>query len=191
MTADTGRGRPTYRHGNVRAEAVAAARRMVRDGGAASLSLRQVAAALGIAHRSLYNHFADRDALLRAVAAQGYADLAGTLAAAGDGPAFRRAYLGFALEQPAVYGLMMAQSRDAIAGDPELAAAVEKVIALAIAALAIAALGDPGAGAEDNRRAVMRDWMFLHGAVALQASGILQARGREDFLAEAERIRNA
>lgn len=185
MTADASRDRPTYRHGNVRAEAVAAAGRMVRDGGAAPLSLRQVAGALGIAHRSLYNHFADRDALLRAVAAQGYADLAGALAAAGDGPAFRRAYLGFALDQPAIYGLMMAQSRDAIADDAALAQAVDRVIVLALAAL-----GDPAADAETNRRTVMREWMFLHGAVTLQAAGILQPREREAFLAEAERIRN-
>ena len=43
------------------------------------LSVRQVADAVGVAHRSLYNHFEDREALLDAVATEAYLRL-------GEGP---------------------------------------------------------------------------------------------------------
>jgi AcrR family transcriptional regulator len=41
--------------------------------------LREVADAVGVAHRSLYNHFRDREALLDAVPTDAYTKLAGLL----------------------------------------------------------------------------------------------------------------
>ena len=55
--------RATYRHGNLKAAALKAASRLVAKGGHEQLSLREVADAVGVAHRSLYNHFEDREAL--------------------------------------------------------------------------------------------------------------------------------
>jgi len=74
--------RESYRHGAVRAEAIAAAYAQVEAGGHEQVSLRRVADALGIVHRSLYNHFDDREALLDAVAERGFIALAGLLATA-------------------------------------------------------------------------------------------------------------
>src|SRR6185436_9050880 len=71
--------RKTYRHGNLRADAITAAYAMLADAGGTSLSLRRVADTIGVAHRSLYNHFADREALLNAVARRGFLRLAGAL----------------------------------------------------------------------------------------------------------------
>jgi len=42
----------------------------VAKAGHEQLSLREVADAVGVAHRSLYNHFRDREALLDAVATE-------------------------------------------------------------------------------------------------------------------------
>src|SRR3954451_20078456 len=71
--------RATYRHGNLRCAALKAATRMVAKAGHEALSLREVADAVGVAHRSLYNHFADREALLDAVATDAYTRLAAIL----------------------------------------------------------------------------------------------------------------
>src|ERR1700728_1330241 len=64
--------RDTCRHGNLREAAVSAAFALVAAGGEPALSLRRVAEAVGVAHRSLYNHFADREALVDAVAEAGF-----------------------------------------------------------------------------------------------------------------------
>jgi len=65
----TSQKRPaSYRHGNLRTAALKAATRLVAKSGHEGLSLRQVAEAVGVAHRSLYNHFEHREALLDAVA---------------------------------------------------------------------------------------------------------------------------
>ena len=78
-TAAPRRMRDTYRHGNLRAEAVQAAFELATADGAGALSLRAVADRVGVAHRSLYNHFADREALVDAVAEQGFLRLAEAL----------------------------------------------------------------------------------------------------------------
>ena len=57
--------RTTYRHGNLQAAALKAASRLVAKDGHERLSLREVAEAVGVAHRSLYNHFEHREALDR------------------------------------------------------------------------------------------------------------------------------
>ena len=71
--------RATYRHGNLKSAALKAATRLVAAAGHEQLSLREVAEAVGVAHRSLYNHFADREALLDAVATEAYTRLAAIL----------------------------------------------------------------------------------------------------------------
>src|SRR5260370_40149628 len=71
--------RATYRHGNLPAAALKAAYGRVAKAGHERLSLREVADAVGVAHRSLYNHFGDREALLDAVATEAYVRLAARL----------------------------------------------------------------------------------------------------------------
>ena len=66
--------RNAYHHGNLRLEAIAAALALIRaDDG--PFSLRDVASAIGVSHGALYRHFKDRDALLAAVATQGFVAL--------------------------------------------------------------------------------------------------------------------
>jgi AcrR family transcriptional regulator len=67
--------RTTYRHGNLTAAALDAAYDLVARGERESSSLRQAAEAVGVVHRSLYNHFRDREALLDAVASEGFTRL--------------------------------------------------------------------------------------------------------------------
>lgn len=78
--------RGAYHHGDLAAAAVDEALRLIDADASASFSLRALAERLGVAHRALYNHFADREALLAGVAARGFDLLADALLLAPDAP---------------------------------------------------------------------------------------------------------
>lgn len=103
-----------YHHGNLRRALVEAALAAIRDGGAASVSLRALARDLGVSHAAPARHFASRDALFAAIAEQGYGALSDTVAAARDAggaplavlQAMARAHLAWVAANPALYGAM-------------------------------------------------------------------------------------
>mgnify|MGYP006270395823 CR=1 FL=1 len=108
-------GARSYHHGNLRAELLDTAAAELSAGGAEALSLRALARSLGVSQTAPYRHFADKDALLAALAVRGYRDLLQRLAAAGgaagDGPpaqlaAFAHAYVDYAADNPALFKLM-------------------------------------------------------------------------------------
>ena len=92
--------RDSYRHGNLRAEATLAALDVVAAQGHEALSLRGVAEAVGVAHRSLYNHFSDREGLLDAVAEEGFLRFGHQLQAARSTDEYVQTYVRFALASP-------------------------------------------------------------------------------------------
>lgn len=73
--ADTPAPRTTYRHGDLRGALLAAGIEMARRGGPDAVVLREATRQAGVTPNAAYRHFADRQALLRAVsdAAQGLA----------------------------------------------------------------------------------------------------------------------
>ncbi len=153
--------------------------RLAESGEGAGFSLRSLAERLGVAHRALYNHFATREALLAAVAARGFERLADALPTAPDPAAFLAAYVRFALAQPGLYDVMTQRSHDQINAQPPLRAAVDRVIAIALAVLA-----PPGADEDTRRRAVMRVWMLAHGGIGLHRAGMLRLRSDSQFAEE-------
>lgn len=171
--------RQTYRHGNVRAEAIAAAHDLVVAEGEARLSLRRVAEKVGVAHRSLYNHFADRDALLDAVAERGFIALAVPLRAAATPAEFVRAYAAFALANPHLYTVMKSRPHATMKHRPDLQQAVHLGITEALRLF-----GRPDHTSAQNRRAVMKVLMLLHGGLDMHVGGILDVPGDEGLIAE-------
>src|SRR6266852_180296 len=75
-----------YHHGDLRAACLRAARELLEENGSAGLSLRAVARRANVSPTAPYRHYADREALVSAVAAEGYRELAGQLAAAHPAP---------------------------------------------------------------------------------------------------------
>jgi AcrR family transcriptional regulator len=61
-----------YHHGDLRRALINAALRLVEEQGAAAVTLREVARMAGVSHQAPYRHFADRTALLGAVAEEGF-----------------------------------------------------------------------------------------------------------------------
>jgi AcrR family transcriptional regulator len=112
-------GRP-YHHGNLRAALLAEAERTLREEGIDQLSLRDLARQAGVSHAAPRRHFADRQALLDALAEAGYLRLGDEVRAAIDAAgddyetqlrAVATAYVRFATEDAALLELMYAVKR--------------------------------------------------------------------------------
>ncbi len=172
-------GRATYRHGNLRAEALKAATRLVAEKGHEALSLRAVAEAVGVAHRSLYNHFEHREALLDAVATEAYARLAAKLTKARTGAEYTAIYVRFALADPNMYALMTSRPHATMKHNPPLQTAVHKVITEAMRIFC----GDIHSPAA-RRRAVMKVYIILYGGISLYAAGVLDQPSEKALIAE-------
>jgi AcrR family transcriptional regulator len=121
-----------YHHGDLRAALIAAAAAAIERIGYENLSLRELAASLAVSRAAPYRHFVDRRALLAALAANGFDELAAIYRKAiktGKTPRTRlaasgRAYLAFAAERPQLFRLMFASDLfDAGPLDPALKAA--------------------------------------------------------------------
>jgi len=64
--------RPHYHHGNLRQTLLVAAKDLITQHGIESLSLRKLAEKIGVSRTAAYHHFKDKNALLCAIAAQGF-----------------------------------------------------------------------------------------------------------------------
>src|SRR3712207_4998939 len=94
-----------YHHGNLRTALLERAERTLRERGERGLSLRELAREVGVSHAAPRRHFPDKQALVDALAEDGFERLGRTLAAAIDGAgtsfesrlaAMTRAYVSFA-----------------------------------------------------------------------------------------------
>src|SRR5262245_58410849 len=88
---------------------------LIKEGGLDRLSMREVARKAGVSHQAPYHYFSDREAILAAVAGEGFAKMEESLvraaAEAGADPvkaveAMGRAYVEFALRNPGYFQAM-------------------------------------------------------------------------------------
>jgi AcrR family transcriptional regulator len=163
-----------YHHGNLRPALVRAAMELLEESGAAALSLRAVARRAGVSPAAPYRHYADREALVSAVAAVGYRELAERLSAAHPSPstpeqlaAVAIAYVQFALERPALFRIMFGEPCDR---DNDERVAATAAVSLYVRAIVERAF--PQADAEALATAV---WALVHGLAFLHLDGKLDA----------------
>ncbi|MGV9428199.1 TetR/AcrR family transcriptional regulator [Streptomyces sp. NPDC003656] len=176
-----------YHHGDLRAALLESAERTLREKGAGALSLRELARATGVSHAAPGRHFKDKQALLDALALDGYERLDRTLTAAtATGPAavpgadldrrmtaLARAYLGFAVENPELLELMFARKHEP-AGSEHLAAAVDRTLG-SLTRLFTDAQERGEIVQGDPERITLVAAASLHGLAALIASCALDA----------------
>lgn len=112
---DPNSGRRGYHHGNLREALIAAVKDLIADHGPSGFTFSEAARAAGVSPAAPYRHFKDRDALIAAVAEQGFTAFAEHLEIAfekgGTSPirafeAVTRAYLTFAAEERAYFTAM-------------------------------------------------------------------------------------
>jgi AcrR family transcriptional regulator len=160
---------------------------LLEDDGAAGLSVRAVARRAGVSPGAPYRHYADRDALVSAVAAEGYRELAGCLREAHPSPstpedlaAVAVAYVQFALEHRALFRTMFSDPCD---GDSSERVAATTAIAEYVGALVRRAFH--GVDADALSTAL---WAVVHGLAFLYLDGKLDASTPQ---AVADRVRAA
>ena len=164
----------TYHHGDLREACLRAAMELLDEGGETALSLRAVARRAGVSPAAPYRHYADREALVSAVAAVGYRELAERLAAAHPSPSTPEqltsvaiAYVQFALERPALFRLMFGEPCDR--DDDERVAATA---AVSLYVREIVQRSFPQADAEALATAI---WALVHGLACLHLDRKLDA----------------
>lgn len=115
----------SYHHGSLRDTLLEEGRRQILEEGPSSLTLRGLAKRAGVSHSAPLRHFDDRDALLDAIAAAGFAELIGELETAAELPIlqarltrYARAHARFALEKGPLLELMFsARPGDGVAAE--------------------------------------------------------------------------
>jgi AcrR family transcriptional regulator len=122
--------RKTYHHGDLKPALIAAGLELLEETGLEALSLRAIAARVGVSHTAPKNHFDGLRGLLTAIAAEGFRRHAAEMrrGATGAPPGTARlhaacdGYLRFALAHPELFRLMFSKAL-CNHHDPELQAA--------------------------------------------------------------------
>jgi AcrR family transcriptional regulator len=177
----------TYHHGDLRAALLDAALEVLEEGGATALSLRAVARRAGVSPAAPYRHYADREALVSAVAAVGYLDLAERLGAAHPAPSTAEqladvavAYVRFAIERPALFRIMFSEPCDR---DNDERVAATAAVTLYLREIVARAFPD-----SDPAALAPAIWALVHGLAFLHLDGKLDAT---DPAAVDQRVRGA
>jgi AcrR family transcriptional regulator len=161
------------------------ARRLLEVEGVDALTMRRVAAGVGITAMAVYRHYPDRDGLLNAVADEGFAELAGRLASARlEGDLDNRMHklldvnLDFALERPKLFELMFLRPRAGARQFPRDFVSGRSPTANQFAELVAEGIRD-GALAGNVWEIVFEAGALLQGLVMLYLGGRVAADERE------------
>ncbi|MGL5863455.1 MAG: TetR/AcrR family transcriptional regulator [Phycicoccus sp.] len=174
--------RPGQHHGDLKPALVAAAVELLGEAGTDALTLREVARRAGVSPAAPYHHFADKAAILAAVAIDGFLRLSEKQdAVRARDPldrveALTRAYVRFAMAHRAHYGVMFAAldaspepgtgaatTSSATAHRDLVAAALDTFDTLVEAVAAV----DQRPGATEIRRRALLVWAHAHGTVGI------------------------
>lgn len=179
-----------YHHGDLRAALLGAAAELLDEGGPEAVSLRECARRAGVSHAAPYRHFETKDALLFALADEGF----GWLAEAGEKAmrgvrnarerldAYGAAYVRFAIENPARFRLMFGGAQAPKPPVPDTNGARAYLL---LRESVHAVVGDVDAGELDSATAAA--WSLPHGLAMLILDGrvtVANARAAERLARE-------
>jgi AcrR family transcriptional regulator len=166
----------TYHHGDLPAALISAARELLAEDGTEALSLRAVARRAGVSAMAPYRHFPDKEALLAAVAAEGFREFAKALEDADNGAAPETAlleqgvaYVRFACAQPALFRLMFGPPRQGT----HVALKHDEAMAHSVLAARVAA----DTPAELRQARTLACWSVVHGLASLIIDGQIDITG--------------
>ncbi|MFN6977494.1 MAG: TetR/AcrR family transcriptional regulator [Gemmobacter sp.] len=169
-----------YHHGDLKNALVAAGMEILETDGLAGLSLRAIAARVGVSHAAPRNHFGTLKGLLTAIAAEGFrrhaammrdglpegAPRVDRLAAAMQG------YVRFAAEHPALFALMFSPLH-CTQDDPALHAAAGESYAV-LREISAGLEWDKADAPEGERRTEWMLWSLVHGYATLAGAGMFK-----------------
>jgi AcrR family transcriptional regulator len=178
----------TYHHGDLRQSLIDGAIELLAEKDVSSFSLREVARRVGVSHTSPYRHFEDKEALLAAVAEEGFLELTELMRIASDRSssdslekleAIGVAYVKFGVDRPTHYRVMFGSRKEQQTEYPSLAKAAN--IAFSILEGAIARGQIKGAIRSGyTQQLAWVAWSLVHGLVMLLINGQLPIFKSED-----------
>jgi AcrR family transcriptional regulator len=172
----------TYHHGDLRQALLEAALVILKTKDVKSLSLREVARQAGVSHTAPYRHFADRAALLEAVAEEGFIEfgqyLSDAVAQAQAEPieslkATGEAYVRYALEHPTHFRLMF--SYVPTASDSSLPVTAQGTFQILVDVIAAGQAANVIKAGDPVELAIGR-WALVHGLSMLLLDGMLPSK---------------
>lgn len=176
---DAGRGRRgSYHHGDLRRALIQAAVDLMARAGVDALTLRAAARRAGVSAAAPYRHFADKQALLAAVAEEGFRAMVEEMRRASAEHsteplaalrAVGLAYVGFARRHPSHFRVMFGREVADRSRHPalsEAAAAAFELLADAVGQCQRAGLVREG----DPRALAVSAWSMVHGLADLQVN---------------------
>jgi AcrR family transcriptional regulator len=190
-----------YHHGHLRAALLGEAERTLREQGIDALSVRDLARQAGVSHAAPRRHFADRQALLDALAASGFARLDDEVRAAIDAAgqdyrarlrAVATAYVRFAIRDAALLELMFT-AKNAAPGAKNAAPGANNAALREASEHLFTTIGDlirqgqqtGGLPAGDPERLLLLLVATVQGIAALTASGRVRADQTDGLIAGA------
>ncbi len=172
--AQTARPRRPYHHGNQREAILQAALKLVETVGPGGITLRATARLAGVSQAAPYRHFASKEALLAAVAEEGFRALTAmqrdsTRDKADPIEGFQAlglAYIGFASSHPSHFRVMFAPEVADKVAYPALAEAAAEAFGLLVDVIAQCQKAGKVKGG-DPKELALAAWSVVHGLSAL------------------------
>lgn len=169
-----------YHHGDLRRALVDAALQLIEERGPRGFTLREAARLVGVTHTAPYRHFADREALLAAVALEGMEGMHQAMVEAQDGiadpmtrlQALGVAYVTYAVAHPAHFRVMYSEAAEEAGGEDGARAKQRKFGLLLETIRACQAAGEMPSGPPE--RLALTAWASVHGLAALLVDGAVQ-----------------
>lgn len=174
----TQENRPAYHHGDLRRAALEGVRSRIIADGLDAVTIRGIAAEVGVTHTAINHVFGSRKGLLTAFAVEGFDELAARLQGAKP-EGLRRlglAYVRFGLEHPAHFAVMF--DAELVGETEEFQAASDRTWSLLRGGMEEVDAAD---SASDSAAAMIAAWGLVHGIVTLRNSGAL---GRANICSE-------
>jgi AcrR family transcriptional regulator len=170
----------SYHHGGLRAALIRSAREILESEGYEALTLRGAARRAGVSQAAPYNHFADKAALLAAIAALGFKEFAAAMRhemdAAMDSQtrlnAAGIAYVAFATSNPGLFKLMFGSNTHQASGDPDLDAARTSAYEVLRGAVHSVQVAGPRPLADEELES-LRSWALVHGLATMINEGTI------------------
>lgn len=176
-----------YHHTDLKNTLVAAGLAILAEQGVNELNLRAVARRAGVSHTAPYRHFADKEALIVAIAEDGFRRLGEQLAAAkadaaGGAPAQLAAvgytYIVFAIEQPDSFRLMFSHIIAHREQYLELCALAKACFQLLQSIIEAGQVSGEFAAA-DSVELTKSVWAMIHGLASLLVEGQFSEEAQE------------
>ena len=176
--------RNRYHHGDLRRALLNEAVRTIRENGVDALTLRAAGARLNVSRSAMYRHFADKSALLEAVATEGFRMLREQLAAAWSATgadhaqfaAMGMAYVRFAVDNPSHYRVMFGGFLRGDCRTPELLTEASGAFQLLVDAV-VSLQRERLVKADDPMQLAQFVWATVHGVAMLAIDGQFQHQG--------------